>query len=796
MSLRKRKSSCITEELYQPSKAQTQLAVTECAIETVDDEWTTEELLALSQRTDEEEQRELAAEGLARGINEVADDDFTAEEWQKLSQKADDDEQREFAGAAARKKNKVVRVDEWTTAEYELISLRADVQEKRLIDAAKAALVFNRFFDEILLNIIGRLPLSPTSLGLAAVSKIFAKLILNRFRYAKILKLGNAELGLGTNDQLRFWRMYINMRAYEAKSRRNRMQATSSMEEDGMRTALTEAQASVKLPCWLVGLSLELFCFLWPKEEPVSEFVETGSCSASQPNPITKPSGANFERILDVLKQLTGDATHAYSATPLKVLVNRGSCRWEDTELALDASWNWCKGTLFTALHILKAHKVDPETHFWLVVATMLLISHTAEEMVPILNWADRNAGQFGQVWLGVRHELPCLLYLLLWQLEGNHEAVTNGIRTELVRTVDCLALYDTKPFCTRDPKEAASKYSSQILSHEAMETSEAVSDDPSQDLPHQATEILVAAPKDPPKFSPHEAMETPEAASDETLQSRLHKAPPTVEQQAIIDLNLTVRSIVNVKAYAGTGKTTAALKQQKEIYGNSLMVFYNKSAQEDAEKRLRADGQEHVQARTLDSLISSHTKCATGRCKNTKVCNVDSELVTKVIPDLLPKCTKEGFLPYGAIGVSQLVKKFLVSDKISLQDGSFKWKIDVLNKEWDAKRTSKKGKPTKYANVPTPEWAVLADTCLARFYSADFLRRNLCFEILTKIVQLISLIHGGKWNGRDPAKCMRPAMELATVELLEATRIMPLTFEALPHKPTQVIIDEGMLQL
>jgi hypothetical protein len=329
--------------------------------------------------------------------------------------------------------------------------------------------------------------------------------------------------------------------------------------------------------------------------------IYSGHNSAPHRYPTTKLFAANFECILDVMKQLTGDSSRLYSTFPLTALKNQGICRWEDTELALDASWTWCRGTLHTALYIIKAHDVDPEMHFWAVVATMLLISLTAEEMGPILDWADQNAGRYRQVWLGSRHELPCLLYLLLWQPDNIQKAATDGARTELVRSID--------------------EYLGRPRSHIREDSKMTVNE----------------------------------------------------EQRAIIDVNLSNRSVVNVKAYAGTGKTTSAILQQTKMSRKCLMLSYNKSVQEDAMRRLEADGQNHVNARTMDSLIWWHTLQSTGRQKKSRFVSVNAELIKEVIPNLLPRA---------AAGVARMLKRFLFSDKYSLSDRSFNWFVTWLDEE------------------------------------------------------------------------------------------------------------------
>ena len=795
------------------------------------DELNSEQSAYLSQYEDEQERCELDAETAVRENMEVTDGGRTSEEYSvvthqtpdekercepsanaaaELSQHVDEEQQRDFAAEAVPRENMEVvgeeriigefgRSSHQTTDEQVQRELVAKAAAPQAMKAAKVALGVNRLFtcSEILLDVIGRLPPTPTSLGLAAVSKLFAMLILNRIRCQKILKEG---MRLDTNDQLRFWRMYINMRGYEARLHRKKEEITSDTTEDGIRTAFMEAHTCEKLPNWLLRLPLELFCCLWPKEKLVPESIETAYCSASQPNPVTKATGSNFERILNVLKQLTEDSSPIYHATPLKVLVCRGTCRWEDTELALDASWAWCKGTLHTAMHILKAYDVDPETHFWAVVATMLLISHTAEEMVPILNWGDRNAGRYRQVWLGARHELPCLLHLLLWQVEGKHAEVTNGVCIELMRTIDCLALYD--PRKALDPSVAESKYPSQRLPHEAMEASEAAPDD----FPHRSHETKkasVAESKDPSQSFSHEAMETSEFCPQNALE--------TPEQRAVIDLDLSMRPVVNaiaytatgkthtaleqkkmsmrpvvnVKAYAGTGKTHTALEQQKKICGNSMMLFYNKSAQQDATVRLQADDQSHVSCYTLDGLITTHTDLATRR----RACNVNAELIKKVIPRQLPKFGKRNsIIPFAAIGVSRLLKKFLFSDKNFLHDSIFIREASMLDRDWAAMMTPRKGKRTKYAIQPPPLWIDLAEACLTAFTSDEFMRMNLCFEALTKLVQLKTRVREEERKGRNLAEIFDPF----TMNLLERTKIKPLMLKNLPIKPVQVVIDEG----
>jgi len=514
------------------------------------------------------------------------------------------------------------------------------------------------------------------------------------------------------NQQIRFRKVYEHMRAFETSELLKEGDTNIGLfADEGIQTAAPEECVSGKLPNRLVGLPSELFCFFWPEEELASESIEIGRYAASQQHPTTKLLVVDYECILDVLKQLTADASCVHSNFRLPALENPGICHWEDTELALDASWNWCKSTLFTALHILKAHKVDPETHFWLVVATMLLNALRAEEMLPVLDWADRKAVQYHQVWPGAIHELPSLLYLLLWEADGKDAAFSDGIRAELVRTIDQLEYYHRGHL-------------------------------------HETSESTVAT--------------------------------ETSEQRAILNLNFGNGSaVVNVVAYAGTGKTASAIGQQRNVGGNCLMLFYNKSAQEDAEKRLEADGQDHVKVKTMDALIWSHTNQATGRSDHASIVNVSAELIKDALPHLLPKV---------AAGISRLLKRFLFSDKYSLSDRSFDWDVMNLDREWNTWKISKKGKPTKYADQSRPEWVKSAGACLDFFTSAKFFREKLCFELLTKLVQLKTRIYDEQMKGRDPA-----LVEPATISLLKRTKIKPLFFATLTPNPTQVVIDEGM---
>jgi hypothetical protein len=503
------------------------------------------------------------------------------------------------------------------------------------------------------------------------------------------------------------------MRAFEGKVQRERERSARDFA-NGSRAAAAEADKSDKLPTWLIGLPQDLFSFLWPIEELEPESKKARCCSASQPKPTTRPSVATFERILNVLKQLTGDAPDVSPATRLPLLVDSGRCLWQYTSLAVDASWFWCRGTLFTSLHILKAHDIDAETHFWAVVSTMLIISHAAEEMVPILDWACRVAGRYHHDWLGARHELPCLLYLLLFQPDSRSAATTNGTRSELVRTINYFS-----------------------------------------------------------SFNP--------------LQGRSRPTRETSEQRAVIDLVLGSGSVVNVKAYAGTGKTSTALKQQKRIEGNGLMILYNKSAQEDAAKRLNADSQHHVIVKTLDALVTSHTAGTTRRRHRAPIRNVNTELVKKIIPSLLPRSKSGLILPFSATGVSRLLKRFLFSDKGSLDDESFNWQANLLDEEWDAKQTSENGKDTKYKDHARPAWVECAKSCFKNLCSVQFLEENLCYEVLTKVVQLKTVLH-------DEGEIDRSRLVTFSMQsLLETVQVTPLMLGALQMKPVQVIIDEGI---
>ena len=111
-----------------------------------------------------------------------------------------------------------------------------------------------------------------------------------------------------------------------------------------------------------------------------------------------------------------------------------------------------------------------------------------------------------------------------------------------------------------------------------------------------------------------------------------------------------------------------------------------------------------------------------------------------------------------------------------------------MLDRDWAAMMTPRKGKRTKYAIQPPPLWIDLAEACLTAFTSDEFMRMNLCFEALTKLVQLKTRVREEERKGRNLAEIFDPF----TMNLLERTKIKPLMLKNLPIKPVQVVIDEG----
>lgn len=76
-------------------------------------------------------------------------------------------------------------------------------------------------------------------------------------------------------------------------------------------------------------------------------------------------------------------------------------------------------------------------------------------------------------------------------------------------------------------------------------------------------------------------------------------KFKPTEEQSTLINTGYLPGSLVSVKAYAGTGKTTTLVEVSKKLPGPILYLVYNKAAQVDAKKRFP----DSVEVRTVHSL-------------------------------------------------------------------------------------------------------------------------------------------------------------------------------------------------
>jgi hypothetical protein len=630
-----------------------------------------------------------------------------------------------------------------------------------------------------LLNILGHLPPTVCSFKLAAVAKPFAVQLLSNYQNIRIF--GQTR----PYDELRFWRLYGQMRVFEQKECKEREQRIKQSQSHGASSSIFKLAASaqagevgkdIEWPMQsLVGMPLDVFEFIFPKEV-VSEFsAESGRCMSDQSKPTPVGTVAvTYDRILLLLSP---------SSSIRNFLHGGPECaRFPWHEMKQNS---WCCGTVQTALHILQKHDVNPEENFWSVVATMLLISTSAEEMVPILKWACRvSMGYHAR--LGAQHELPCFLYLHLCGPSSSNDSVrstTAGLRSELARLINFLSHQDFyRGSRGRTPETRSCR---------AQGLPAGVATDAATSL---ATATAAAS-----RFYPRGP--TSSSSKRECMPELLRKIRKkfSFEQCQVIEYASQSGTVVNVTAYAGTGKTTTALEQQafnfklSESFGQKyLMLFFNKAASEDAKKRIGSQGLEsHVEAKTMDSLIYNLVYGG-GRSKGMK--SVNADLVKKMIPDILPRAPPRSrampgrILPLASSGTSEVLKKFLSSDGVTFDTLEIRKVAARLNKDWTSKTLNARGtRPADYA-TPVPNWIELAQAVLRKMATSSFLRKYTCCELLTKLTQLKT--RACMEEGIVEQQNTESQLMFKDLDLLDNPEIKPLNISDGGYR--QLIIDEG----
>eukprot|EP00614_Pseudopedinella_elastica_P025396 CAMPEP_0172635048 /NCGR_PEP_ID=MMETSP1068-20121228/197375_1 /TAXON_ID=35684 /ORGANISM="Pseudopedinella elastica, Strain CCMP716" /LENGTH=212 /DNA_ID=CAMNT_0013447139 /DNA_START=34 /DNA_END=669 /DNA_ORIENTATION=- len=176
----------------------------------------------------------------------------------------------------------------------------------------------------------------------------------------------------------------------------------------------------------LVGMPLVLFRQIHKREEPTETSVILGRVATDQPAPMqTERTELTFEVLL----------AEALEVFPNPLL---GQCfPWHECATTFSEPY---QGALFTADTLLKRLGNGLANNFWVVVTSLILLSHTAEDMARIVRWACRIAPGY-HPWPGAFHELPCLLHILLSKpSDGPEKLVTEAYRSELARAISYLA--------------------------------------------------------------------------------------------------------------------------------------------------------------------------------------------------------------------------------------------------------------------------------------------------------------------------------------------------------------------